>query len=76
MRRRDPEIGVREIGLAHIEHEPPHSHAAADMLVDRINSAPWHLCPQVIEDLLQGSCAGTQYGQAAQRWTPAGFAAA
>jgi hypothetical protein len=34
--------GVAEIGLAHIEHEPSHAHAAANMLVDRIDNAPRH----------------------------------
>jgi hypothetical protein len=38
---RQPE-GVPEIGLAHIEHEPPHAHAAANMLVNRIDNAPGH----------------------------------
>jgi hypothetical protein len=38
---REPE-GVSEISLAHIEHEPSHSHAAANMLVDRIDNAPGH----------------------------------
>jgi hypothetical protein len=39
--KRQPE-GVPEIGLAHIEHEPSHAHAAANMLVDRIFNAPGH----------------------------------
>jgi hypothetical protein len=30
---------VREIGLAHIEHEPPHSQTAADVLVGGIENA-------------------------------------
>jgi hypothetical protein len=38
---RQPE-GVSEIGLAHIELEPPHTHAAANMLVDRIEGALGH----------------------------------
>jgi hypothetical protein len=40
--------GVRHICLAHIQHEPPHSQAAADMLVGGIDSALWHLCPPLI----------------------------
>jgi hypothetical protein len=35
--------GVRDIGLAHIEHEPAHAHTAAAMLVGGIDSAPWWL---------------------------------
>jgi hypothetical protein len=35
--------GVGDVGLAHIEHEPPHAQSAAHMLVDRIESAPGHL---------------------------------
>jgi hypothetical protein len=34
--------GVREFRLAHFEHAPPHSQAAADMLVDRIWSVHRH----------------------------------
>jgi hypothetical protein len=41
--------GVREIGLAHIEHEPPHAHPAADMPVSGIDSAPWHSCSQWLQ---------------------------
>jgi len=41
--------GVRDIGLAHIKHETPHSQAAADMLVGGIDSFFWHsVPPQVI----------------------------
>jgi hypothetical protein len=36
---------VREIGLAHVEYTSPHAHAAANMLVDRIESAPRHRFP-------------------------------
>jgi hypothetical protein len=38
---RQPE-GVPEIGLAHIEHEPPQAHAAAKLFVDRIETGPGH----------------------------------
>src|SRR5262249_58179146 len=38
----DPE-GVSELGLAHIEHEPSHPHAAADMLVGGTESGPGHV---------------------------------
>jgi hypothetical protein len=44
--------GVPEIGLAHIEHEPPTAHATANMLVDRIGSAAGHWSPhwlQIVE---------------------------
>ena len=37
--------GVREIGLAHIKHASPHAHAAANMLVDKIESASGHRSP-------------------------------
>jgi hypothetical protein len=40
---RQPER-IRNIGLAHVEHQSPHSHAAADMLVRWIKSSPGHLC--------------------------------
>ena len=33
---------VSEIGLAHIEHEPSHAHAATNMLIDGIENAPGH----------------------------------
>jgi uncharacterized protein YjiS (DUF1127 family) len=38
--------GVRDIGLAHIEYEPPHAQTAADMLVGWINGAPRRSCPR------------------------------
>ena len=44
--------GIRDIGLAHVEHEPPHSQAAADMLVGGIDSVFWHSPPPVVERLL------------------------
>ena len=43
---RQPE-GVPEIGLAHIEHEPSHAHAAAN--VDRIASSPGHRFPHWLQ---------------------------
>ena len=42
--------GVCNIGLAHIEHKPPHSRAAAYMLIYGIDSAPWHSCPARVID--------------------------
>jgi len=36
---------VRNIGLAHVEHETPHAHAAAYIFVGWIDSAPGHLSP-------------------------------
>jgi hypothetical protein len=39
----------REIGLAHVEHEPPHAQPAADMPVSGIDSAPWHSCSQWLQ---------------------------
>ena len=37
--------GVGNIGLAHIEHEPAHAQAAADVLVYRIENASGHRSP-------------------------------
>ena len=39
--------GVPEIALAHIEHEPPHAHAAPHMFVGGIDSGDWHRPPLV-----------------------------
>jgi hypothetical protein len=37
--------GVGNIGLTHIEHEPAHAQAAADVLVYRIENASGHRSP-------------------------------
>jgi hypothetical protein len=48
---------ICNIGLAHVEHKPPHSHAAADMLVGRIKSSPGHLRFPVVAAIFSG-CPG------------------
>jgi hypothetical protein len=41
-------------GLAHVKHQSPHSHAAADMLVRWIKSSPGHLCFLAVAAIFSG----------------------
>jgi hypothetical protein len=46
--------GVGNIGLTHVEHEPAHAQAAADVLVRWIKSSPGHLCFLAVAAIFSG----------------------
>jgi hypothetical protein len=47
--------GVGNIGLTHIENEPAHAQAVADILVDRIKWTSGHRSPHDTSDLSPGT---------------------
>ena len=59
--------GVGNIGLAHIEHEPAHAQAAADVLVYRIENASGHRPPLKFPRFLFYPSDGTQCGERSRR---------